>query len=218
MTALIICGYFLSVLSLTLFPHWQTSSLMFAHSSAWWSKAVQSDNGREFDNSSARTFFLTTGVHLRMSCPYTSPQNDKAERMIRTINNAARSLLFQASMPLSYWVEALYTATHVLNILPTKTLQSATPHFALFGAAPSYGHLRVFGCLCYPNLSTTAEHKLAPCSAACVFLGYSANGYRCLDIQSNRVLISRHVVFDETSFPFASQSTPDATDFEFLLD
>ena len=35
-------------------------------------KAVQCDNGKEFDNSNARTFFLTHGVHLRMSCPYTS--------------------------------------------------------------------------------------------------------------------------------------------------
>jgi len=57
-------------------------------------KAVQCDNGREFDNSSTRTFFLTNGVHFRMPCPYTSPQNGKTERIIRTINNAAHSLLF----------------------------------------------------------------------------------------------------------------------------
>ncbi|XP_012700662.1 uncharacterized protein LOC101766505 [Setaria italica] len=38
-------------------------------------KAVQCDNGREFDNSSARTFFLSHGVLFRMSCPYTSQQN-----------------------------------------------------------------------------------------------------------------------------------------------
>jgi hypothetical protein len=35
-------------------------------------KAVQCDNGREFDHSSARTFFLTHNVVLWMSCPYTS--------------------------------------------------------------------------------------------------------------------------------------------------
>jgi hypothetical protein len=57
-------------------------------------KAVQCDNGREFDNSSARTFLLSQGIHLRMSCPYTSPQNGKAERIIRSINNVVRSLLF----------------------------------------------------------------------------------------------------------------------------
>jgi hypothetical protein len=37
-------------------------------------KAIQCDNGREFDNSSVRTFLLSQGIHLRMSCPYTSPQ------------------------------------------------------------------------------------------------------------------------------------------------
>ena len=65
-------------------------------------KAVQCDNGKEFDNSSTRTFFLTKGIHLLMSCPYTSPQNGKAECIIRSINNVVRSLLFQASMPPAY--------------------------------------------------------------------------------------------------------------------
>ena len=33
---------------------------------------------------------------------------------------------------------------------------------------PDYS-LRVFGCLCYPNLSATTRHKLSPRSMACVF-------------------------------------------------
>jgi hypothetical protein len=37
-----------------------------------------------------------------MSCPYTSQQNGKAERMLRTINNVIRTFLFQASMPPPY--------------------------------------------------------------------------------------------------------------------
>ena len=138
-------------------------------------KVVQCDNRREFDNSNARTFFLTRGTHLRMSCPYTSPQNGRAERIIRSTNNILRSLLFQASLPPSYWVEALHTATHLLNLLPTKTLSMATPHMALYGSPPSYAHLHVFGCLCYPNMTATASHKLAPRFLLCVFLGYSAH-------------------------------------------
>jgi hypothetical protein len=144
-------------------------------------QGVQCDNGHEFDNSSSRTFFLT-----------------KAERIIRTINDTVRSLLFQASVP-PYWAEALNTATRLLNILPTKTLHLSTPHYALFGVAPTYTHLRVFGCKCYPNLSSTTPHKLVPRSTLCVFLGYSDHhkGYRCLDIHSNKIIISRHVVFNE---------------------
>jgi len=84
---------------------------------------------------------------------------------------------------------------------------------------PTYDHLRVFGCKCYPNLSATAPHKLAPRSALCVFLGYSAHhkGYRYLDLSSNRVIISRHVIFDETTFPFAERHGPSTlADLEFL--
>ena len=62
-------------------------------------KAVQCDNGREFDNTTSRSFFLSRGVQLRMSCPYTSPQNGKAEQMIRTTNDVVRTLLIQASLP-----------------------------------------------------------------------------------------------------------------------
>jgi hypothetical protein len=48
-------------------------------------------------------------------------------------------------------------------------------------------------------------HKLSHRSVACVFLGYASNhrGYRCMDLESRRIIISRHVIFDETQFPFA---------------
>jgi hypothetical protein len=130
--------------------------------------------------------------------------------MIRTINDVMRSLLFQTSLPTRYWVESLHAATYLLNLLPTKTILAPSPHFALFDTTPSYAHLRVFGCACYRNTSATAPHKLAPCSCRCIFLGYSSEhkGYRCLDLTTNRLFVSRHVVFDESSFPFASSGTP----------
>jgi hypothetical protein len=83
-----------------------------------------------------------------MSCPYTSPQNGKAECSIRTINNMLRSLLFQASMPARYWVEALHTTTYLLNRLPYKAISASYLYVTLYGATPSYEHLRIFGCVC----------------------------------------------------------------------
>jgi hypothetical protein len=85
-------------------------------------KAIQCDNGREFDNSSTRIFLLLNGTQLRMSCPYTSPQNGKVERIIHPINNVIRTLLIQASLPGRYWVEGLHTATYLLNRLSTKVI------------------------------------------------------------------------------------------------
>jgi hypothetical protein len=151
-----------------------------------------------------------------MSCPYTSPQNGKAECIIRSVINVIRTLLIQASLPGRYWAEGLHTATYLLNRLPTMAIQAACPHLVLFGSAPSYEHLRVFGCMCYPNTTATAPHKHSPRSTRCVFLGYSADhkGYRCLDLSINRLIVSRHVVFDEDSFPLAA--SPSLTDLDFL--
>jgi hypothetical protein len=65
-------------------------------------KVVQCNNDHEFDNASSHAFFATKGVILQMSCPYTYPRNGKAERILRTINNMLRSMLFQTSIPARY--------------------------------------------------------------------------------------------------------------------
>jgi hypothetical protein len=65
-------------------------------------------------------------------------------------------------------------------------------------------------------MSATAPHKLSPRSTQCVFLCYSVNhkGYHCLDLSTNRLIISRHVVFYEDSFPLTA--SPSLTDLDFL--
>jgi hypothetical protein len=153
-----------------------------------------------------------------MSCPYTSPQNGKAERIIRPVNNVLRTLLIQSSLPGRYWAEGLHIATYLLNRLPTTAIQVACPHLALFGFAPSYEYLCVFGCTCYPNMTATAPHKLSPRSTRCVFLGYSVDhkDYRCLDLSTNHLIISRHVVFDEDSFPLTASLS--LTNLDFLCE
>jgi hypothetical protein len=90
------------------------------------------------------------------------------------------------------------------------------PHLALFDSAPSYEHLRIFDCMCYTNTTATASHKLSPRSTRCVFLGYSVDhkGYRCLDLSTNCLIVSRHVIFDEDNFPLAA--SPSIIDLDFL--
>jgi hypothetical protein len=138
--------------------------------------------------------------------------------VLRTINNSVRTLLLQASMPPAYWAEGLAIATYLLNRRPSSSVQNSIPFQLLHNKIPDYSLLRVFGCLCYPNLSATASHKLAPRSAACVFLGYptSHKGYRCFDLSTRRIIISCHVVFDETCFPFARHPV-DVSSLDFLL-
>ena len=179
-------------------------------------KSLQCDNGGEYDNRLFKEHLASAGTLLRFSCPHTSQQNGRAGRMLRTINNMIRTLLFQASAPPEYWVEALYTAAHLLNILPSTTMKNDVPYTRLFNRMPTYQHLRTFSCLCYPNLLSTVKHKLAHRSTPCVFLGYPTDhrGYRCLDINSKRIILSRHVIFDESVFPFptiSASSSPFST-------
>ena len=49
-------------------------------------------------------------------------------------------------------------------------------------------------------------HKLDIPSSLCVLLGYSSShlSYRCLDLASHRIYVSRHVRFHENVFPFAN--------------
>jgi hypothetical protein len=120
-----------------------------------------SHNGHEFDNSHAHMFFLCHGVALCMSCPYTSQQNGKAEHSIRTINNSLCSLLFQASLPLAYWVEPLHSATYIMNHIPIKTLTSSTPYTALFLPSLPMITSKFLGVLAIPTLKDYEDTTLA---------------------------------------------------------
>ncbi|KAJ9536884.1 hypothetical protein OSB04_029617 [Centaurea solstitialis] len=179
-------------------------------------KCFQCDNGKEYDNGPFHKFCELNGMSFRFSCPHTSPQNGKAERKIRTINNIIRTLLAHASLPTSFWHHTLQMATYLLNILPNKKLAFQTPTKILYQKDPSYSHLRVFGCLCYPLLPSTSRNKLQARSTPCVFLGYPSHhrGYKCYDLSSRKILVSRHVIFDENTFPFSQRHH--SPSYEFL--
>ena len=108
-------------------------------------------------------------------------------------------------MPLKYWDEAFITATYLINRLPSKVIANTTPLERLYHQKPDYNSLKIFGCACYPNLRPYNRHKLEFRSTQCVFIGYRNlhKGYKCLEVATGRIYISRDIVFYETLFPFA---------------
>jgi transposase InsO family protein len=64
--------------------------------------ALQTNNGKEFDSILMRNFLTMHGTTFRLSCPYTSQQNGKAERVLRTINDCVRTLLIHSAAPLTW--------------------------------------------------------------------------------------------------------------------
>lgn len=182
-------------------------------------KAFQCDNGGEFNNSNFHKFFDSNGIQVRFSCPHISQQKEKSERMIRIFNNAIRTLLFQAKFSPTYWDEALHVAVYLLNILPSSAIKNQVPYFLLLHKPPRYDHLKVFGCLCFSNLNYSNLHKLSPPrTTPCLFFGYPSQhrGYRCLDLKTNRIIISRHVAFDETIFPAAVTAQEESPAYQSL--
>ncbi|KAK9070010.1 hypothetical protein SSX86_010408 [Deinandra increscens subsp. villosa] len=180
-------------------------------------KFLQCDNGTEYNNKHFHEFFRNNGIQFRFSCPHTSSQNRKSERKIRSINNIVRTLLAHSSVPPTFWHHALQMATYLINILPSKTLNFLTPTHLLYHQAPSYHLLRTFGCLCYPLYPSSTINKLNPRSTPCAFLGYPTDhrGYKCFDIATRNLIISRHVLFDEANFPF-SKIAPNPPTYNFL--
>ncbi|CAL9021646.1 unnamed protein product, partial [Prunus brigantina] len=202
------------------FSHFQTFLAMVKNQFHTTVQILQSDNGTEYVNNAFSDLCSQLGIHQRFSCPHTPQQNGLAERKHRHIATMIRTLLTTSQTPHNLWVEAALIAVHLINLLPTPNLQWDTPYNRLFQHPPSYSHLRVFGCSCFPYLGPYTENKLTNRTLECVFLGYSSHhkGYRCLHPSTGRVYTSRHVLFNEMHFPFEHlqvSSSSEYVDIEF---
>ncbi|PNY02796.1 copia protein (gag-int-pol protein), partial [Trifolium pratense] len=164
-------------------------------------KIVQCDGGGEYK--AVQKLALEAGIQFRMSCPYTSQQNGRAERKHRHVAELGLTMLAQARMPLCYWWEAFSTSVYLINRLPSSINQNACPYTLIYKKEPDYSVLKPFGCACYPCLKPYNKHKLQFHTTRCVFLGYSNShkGYKCIN-SHGRIFVSRHVVFNEEHFPF----------------
>nr|GEV81536.1 retrovirus-related Pol polyprotein from transposon TNT 1-94 [Tanacetum cinerariifolium] len=110
-------------------------------------KVIRSDNGTEFKNNDLNQFFKMKGIKREFSVPKTPQQNGIAERKIRTLIEAARTILLDSLLPILFWAEAVNTACYVQNrVLVTKP-HNKTPYGLLHGRTPSIGFMRPFGCL-----------------------------------------------------------------------
>uniref|UniRef100_A0A2N9J561 Integrase catalytic domain-containing protein n=1 Tax=Fagus sylvatica TaxID=28930 RepID=A0A2N9J561_FAGSY len=162
-------------------------------------KVFRSNNAREYRQTDFSTILKHYGTIFHTSCAGTSQQNGRAERKLRHILDTVRALTNAASTPVSFWGEAALTAVYTINRCPSPVVQNTTPYERLFGTAPNYSLLKVFGCVCFVLLQPHERTKLQPRSQLCCFLGYGLEekGYRCYDPTAKRLRVSRHVVFWE---------------------
>nr|GEX15999.1 hypothetical protein [Tanacetum cinerariifolium] len=73
-------------------------------------KIIRCDNGGEFKNKEMNEFCTKKGIRREFSNARTPQQNRVAERRNRTLTEAARTMLADAKLPVTFWAKAVNTA------------------------------------------------------------------------------------------------------------
>ncbi|CAL2280263.1 unnamed protein product [Prunus armeniaca] len=111
----------------------------------------------------------------------------------------AKCMIHDKELPYTLWCEPVNTSVYLLNRSPTRALENTTPFKKFSGRKPGVKHFKVFGLVCHSLIPGKLRHKLEAISAIGVFIGYGTceNGYRILNLATQKVFFSRDVVFDE---------------------
>ena len=151
-------------------------------------KVVRSDRGGEYYGRHTNVgqapgpfyeFCKAQGIVNQYTMPGTPQQNGVAERRNKTLMDMVRSMLANSGLPLFLWTEALKTAVHILNRVPSKAVPK-TPYELWTGRKPSLRYMKVWGCLAEAKLYNPFLKKLDMKTVTCYFIGYPSHskGYK----------------------------------------
>jgi transposase InsO family protein len=174
-------------------------------------KCLQSDNGGEYTGKEFDDYLKKRGITRRLTAPYNPEQNGTAERKNRTLLDMARCLLKESNLPNSFWAEAVNTANHLRNRLPTKSLDGRTPYEVWTDKVPDISHFRVFGARVFYLDREPGRGKFDSRGQEGIFLGYAdhSKAYRVWSTKGRKVVISRDVKFVEEIRPHSDVKTSD---------
>ena len=173
----------------------------------------RSDNAGEHTSKEMCAWLTEQGIQHELSAPYCQWQDCKAERFIRTVWEGAEAMRKHAGAPARFWPYALRAFVHARSLLPRRKT-TLSPWEAWRGIVvplkDRLAHLRSWGCRCFVFVPKELRKKLDDKARECVFLGYDGRttAYVAIDLITGDVIVSPHVVFDETTFPFQSPSRP----------
>ena len=123
-------------------------------------------------------------------------------------------------MPITFWGDALLTATFILNRVPSKSIPT-TPYELWTNRKPDLSVLRPWGCAAYV-LNTSHPHgKLGARGKKCIFIRYleHSKGYVFIGEHNSGSLTefeSRDVTFLENDFPQQGDINKDLSFYETM--
>ncbi|GJU45927.1 putative ribonuclease H-like domain-containing protein [Tanacetum coccineum] len=158
-------------------------------------KIIRSDNGTEFKNNVMDEFCREKGIKREYSVARTPQQNGVAERKNRTLIEAARTMLADSKLPITFWAEAVSTACYVQNRVLIVKPHNKTPYELFRGIKPAIGFMKPFGC--HVTILNTLDKlgKFDGKSDEGFFVGYSlsSKAFRVYNIRTRKVQENLHI-------------------------
>ena len=141
--------------------------------------------------------FLRFGQNTGIGTHFTDGIHGLAKEMNHSLLEKVWCLLSNARLDKLFWAEAIVYASHLINgstVIRGKTLLEIWSG----KAAQDHALLREFESSTY---FSAKDGMVNPRVKKFVFLGVKRNmkGYRLWDPENKKIMLSRHVTFDETS-------------------
>nr|GFA30021.1 retrovirus-related Pol polyprotein from transposon TNT 1-94 [Tanacetum cinerariifolium] len=162
-------------------------------------KIIRCDNRGEFRNKEMNDFCSQKGIKREFSSARTPQHNSVAKRKNRTLIEAAKTMLADAKLPVTFWAEVVNTACYVQNRVLVNKSQNNTPYELFNGRTPAIGFLKPFGC--HVMILNTLDNlgKFKAKGDECYFIRYSmsSKSFRVFNKRTKRVEENLHVEFLE---------------------
>ncbi|KID80999.1 polyprotein [Metarhizium guizhouense ARSEF 977] len=167
-------------------------------------KAIRSDG--ELFSKEVRKELKLRSIEAKRSAPNTQAQNGGAERSGGVIMEKARTMRIAAKLPHNLWKDIVEAACYLRNRTPLERNKWHSPFGCVFKKQPILSHLKAYGCKAFAmtaeaQLKFHRKQKLEPRAHIGYLVGYqSSNIYKIWVPHKNKVILTRDVVFNESSF------------------
>nr|GEY11798.1 hypothetical protein [Tanacetum cinerariifolium] len=162
-------------------------------------KIIRCDNGGEFRNKEMNDFCSWKGIKREFSNARTPQQNGIAIKRNMTLTEAAKTMLADAKLPVTFWAKAVNNACYVQNRVLVNKSQNKTPYELFNGRTPVIGFLKPFGC--HVMILNTLDNlgKFEAKGDEGYFIGYSMSSkeFKVFNKRTKRVEENLHVDFLE---------------------
>ena len=162
---------------------------------------VRTDNGGEFCNNELDLFFRERGIVHETTTPYTSVQNPRAERMMRSVMTTVRALLRDSRLSARFWPYAAMLAVDMHN-WSVNAQKKMSPFERFHGRKPVTKHIKPFGSPAWLLLPHEHLRKFDErVRTEGVFVGYKqpAGSMQYLVLVRGKIYSSCNVTFSEAA-------------------